>query len=151
MFFDTLTQTVANLSTQLYSSVDNSIAAMCGYTWSSILPYAVGITMGLGIMKMLFEDDLVTGVRKLFRVMMPLFIVVWLVKPGGADGCRVVGVKNDILAMRAKITSIVAPDFSGGPAAIMTNAVSRMQAVNQEFLDKTLTAMSENQTTEAAK
>lgn len=145
MFFQTLANTVQAMATALYSSVDKSIQAMCVFTWAEILPYTVGIMVGLAVLKMLFEDDLVTGVRKLMRVFIPLLIITWMVKPGGADGCRIVTLKNDILTLRSHVTSLVAKDFSGGPEALITNTVARMDAVNAEFLSKALTAMSENQ------
>ena len=151
MFYETLMATVAAMATALYSSLDKSIAAVCAFTWSSILPYSVGIVVGFGILKMLFMEDLVHGIRRMLSGFLPLFVVVWLVNPAGSDGCRVVGVKNDILAMRAKIGGLVAPDFAGPPATLMRNTVTRMEAINAEFQSQALAAMSENAPAQTSK
>ncbi|WP_153133204.1 hypothetical protein [Dechloromonas hortensis] len=141
--YDTLMQTVAAMAVALYSSVDKSIAAICGFAWSSILPYTIGLAVGLSIVHMLFHDDLVRGCRQLISTCLPLFIVVWLVNPSGKDGCRVVGIKNDILQMRAKVAGLVAPDFAGPPATLMKKTVERMESVNAAFQQRILTAMTE--------
>lgn len=142
--YDTLMQTVAAMATALYSSVDKSIAAICGFAWSSILPYTIGLAVGFSIVKMLFHSDLVHGIRQLIGVCMPLFIVVWLVNPSGPNGsCRVTSVKNDILSLRSKISGLVAPDFAGPPATLMKKTVERMQSINEAFQQRVLSAMTE--------
>lgn len=141
MFYQTLMETVAAMAVALYSSVDKSIAAICAFSWTSILPYTVGLVVGLGVFKMLFHDDLVHGIRHLLATTLPIFVVVWLVNPAGPDGCRIVSVKNDILALRAKISGLVAPDFAGPPETLMKKTVERMDTVNRAFQDKALRAM----------
>lgn len=144
MFYQTLMETVAAMAVALYSSVDKSIAAICDYSFNSILPYTVGLVIGLGVLRMLFHGDLVRGIRQLIAIAMPLFVVVWLVNPAGPDGCRIVGIKNDILALRAKIGGLVAPDFAGPPETLMRKTVERMDSINHSFQDKALRAMSPN-------
>lgn len=138
---DTLSTAIQQLCTALYSSLDRSIVAVCGFVWTDILPYTVGIVVGLASLKMYLDDDLNEGFKKFLFALFPLFIIAWLVQPGSRDGCRVVSLKNDILAVRTKLTNIVAPDFAGPPAALITNTVSRMNEVNADLLDSTVKSL----------
>ena len=134
--FETLAVVITAMSNALYTASNSSIAAVCGWAWSNLLGGVAGIVVGGAILRSFFDDDLADLFRQTIAVSVPLALIVFLIKPGSENGCRVVNIKNDVLAIRAQITSLVAPEFAGGPSDLIGKSTKKMQKLLDDFNKK---------------
>lgn len=131
--FDTLTQVIVALHDGILNGSDSAIAAMCNVVWTQVFGWVAGIVIGIELLNMLLDDDLVVGVRKLVILVITLLVLAWFIKPG-AGGCQVVTLKKDLLDFRAVATSAVAPAFAGGPADMIRETATQMGAIMNKYM-----------------
>lgn len=135
----------------LYSGANGPIAATCGIAWTYAFGPIAGIVVGFALLRGFYNDDLSATFWSVFEVMIPLFVIAWLIKPGGEAGCRAVSVKNDVLALRTLVTNAAAPEFAGAPTDMIGKSSKKMQKILDEFNQKIQRSIDngvENQTTD---
>lgn len=109
--FDGVGESITAIITALLSKSDGAIGAVCSLAWSSIFPPLAGIVLGFTVLSMFFRDDLAGGVGKALNVLVPLFIVAWLIK--GGNSCKLIDVKKDVQALSQKVATAVGGEFGG--------------------------------------
>lgn len=90
----------------LLSASDNAIKAMCTLMFGQIFAAVAVIVIGWQLLQAVFDDDIVGGVKKTMVAIIPLMICAWLINP--KNGCQVVKLKNDVVALQAVMVSTVA-------------------------------------------
>lgn len=131
--FETLTEVIMALHDGILNGSDSAIAAMCNVVWTQVFGWVAGIVIGIELLNMLLDDDMVAGVRKLVILVITLLVLAWFIKPG-AGGCQVVTLKKDLLDFRAVATSAVAPAFAGGPADMMRETTTQMGIIMNKYM-----------------
>lgn len=150
MFFDTLSEVIAALHSGIVNGSNSAIAAMCSLVWNNLFGWVAGIVIGFGFLNMLLDDDLISGIRKQLILIITLLILAWFIKPD-ASGCKVVGLKDDLLAFRAAATSAVAPDYAGDPADLISKTLSRMSQLTNDFYNNSMEAVLQPDEADAAR
>lgn len=132
--FETLSEVIVALHNGILNGSDSAIGAMCNVVWTQVFGWVAGIVIGMELLNMLLDDDLVAGVRKLLVLVVSLLILAWFIKPS-EGGCKVVTLKKDLLEFRAAATSAVAPEFAGGPADMVRVASTETGRIMKDYLE----------------
>lgn len=137
--FDGLQGPIADIAKGIISSSDAAIGAVCGIAWSQIFPGVAALVIGFTFIGMLFNDDLVEGVRSFVGNLIPLLIVAWLIQGGG--NCKLVQVKSDIAAISDSMSKAVGGKYGGPSAEVVANVLSELALLLGDFEAQLLNSM----------
>ena len=138
---------IEGISQMIYSVVDPAIGGMCSISFGTIFGPVAGITLGMALAKSFTDDDLAESGSRVLWVLIPMFFVVWLIKPSGG-GCRVLDVKNSFVELRGKLVNVVAPGYGATPDALLRKIAEDTKAATAGFMGTAGAAL--NKPTEVA-
>lgn len=137
--YDIIIQTIATMTAAIYAQSDQAIQNVCMLAWGQIFGYIAGLMIGFGLIKSMFDDELIQSFQRLAGTILQLVIIAYFIQPA-AGRCRVVAVKNDAIALGAAVTGIVAPSFAGDAGALARTAAGKSEEIMGQFLNDIMRA-----------